>query len=62
MKFKKKYNLRGKEEPVEPHQTNPTRKPQADTPSTSQPRPKNMTKDATEKEKSKDEALKKMSE
>jgi hypothetical protein len=35
MQFQKKYNLRSKDVPVESQQTNPIRKPSADTPSTS---------------------------
>jgi hypothetical protein len=59
MQFQKKYNLRSKEAPTEPQQTNPIRKPPADTPSTSRPKPDNPTKDATEKAKSKEEAPRK---
>jgi hypothetical protein len=59
MQFQKKYNLRSKEASTEPQQTNPIRKPLVDTPSTSRPRPDNMTKDAMEKAKSKEEAPKK---
>jgi ribonuclease HI len=62
MQFQKKYNLRNKEAHTEAQQTNPIRKPLVDTPSTSRPRPDNMTKDATEKAKSKEEAPKKTSE
>jgi hypothetical protein len=59
MQFQKKYNLSSKEASTEPQQTNPVRKPPVDTPSTSQLRLDNKTKDATEKAKSKEETLKK---
>jgi hypothetical protein len=59
MQFQKKYNLGSKEAPTKPQQTNPIRKPMADTPSTSRPKPDNPTKDATEKAKSKEEAPRK---
>jgi hypothetical protein len=46
--------------PTKPHQTNPIRKPLADTHSTRRPKPNNSTKDPAEKKKSKEEALRKV--
>jgi hypothetical protein len=49
MQFQKKYNLRIKDFPTEPQQTNSIMKPPANTPSTSRPKLDNSTKDANEK-------------
>jgi hypothetical protein len=54
MQFQKKYNLKRKDAPVEPHQTNPIRKNPVDTPSTSRQKLDNPSKDAAEKTKSKE--------
>jgi hypothetical protein len=59
MQFQKKYNLKRRKASTEPQQTNPAKEPQANTPSMSQPKKDNLAKDATEKGKSKEEALKK---
>jgi hypothetical protein len=59
MQFQKKYNLQSKDVPLEPQKMNPIRKPLVNTPSISRLRLDNMTKDATEKSKSKEEAPKK---
>jgi hypothetical protein len=61
MQFQKQYNLRRKKVPTEPQQKKPIRKPMADAPSTSYPKPENLTKDVAEKENSKGEAPKKAS-
>jgi hypothetical protein len=62
MQFQKKYNLWSKDTPVESQQTNPIRKPLVETPSKSRPRLDNVTKEAMEKAKSKEDAPKKAQE
>jgi hypothetical protein len=64
MQFQKKYNLRSKKASSRKSHKgasteNPIRKPPADTPSTSRLKQDNLTKDATEKEKSKEEVPRK---
>jgi hypothetical protein len=59
MQFQNKYNLRSRTTHAEPPKTNPTKELRMNTPSSSQPKKDNSARDATEKEKSKEESLKK---
>jgi hypothetical protein len=60
MQLQKQYNLRSKKVPTNPPKGNPTRKIRINTPSSSQPMKDSSTKDAMEKEKSKEEPPKKI--
>jgi hypothetical protein len=62
MQLQKQYNLRSKKVPANLPKENPTRELQINTPSSSQPKKDNSTKDAMEKGKSKEEPPKKIPE
>jgi hypothetical protein len=62
MQFQKQYNLRNKKVPANPPKGNPTREPQVNLPSSSQPKKDSSAKDALEKGKQKEEPPKKVPE
>jgi hypothetical protein len=59
MQFQKRYNLRNKKVSANPPKGNPTREPQVNVPSSSQPKKDSSTNDALEKGKQKEEPPKK---